>query len=276
MTDFDMSRAWNEATAVISRHGGMIALLIALASVIGLVIQIGGFGVTQEAMAAEITAMGASPNPQALFPLLGKIMASALISGVVSSVAGLVATRYALLDGREAIGGMFGFAIVAAITLTIAYFVGGALVGLVFALPIGLLGAMGGGGAAIAGILVVLLALAMIPLILWLVARLFVVGPVMADSASVNPLFGFSQSWALTRPVQGKLMLYVLLLMIAGIVIFLLLGLVTSLFSAVLPGVAGEVIGGLITAVPLGILSTALAIGVYRTINPDTSAEVFA
>jgi hypothetical protein len=46
-------------------------------------------------------------------------------------------------------------------------------------------------------------------------------------------------------------------------------------FTAVIGGVVGEVFTALVSAVPISILSVAVIIGVWKTVAPDQTANVF-
>lgn len=276
MAGFDMGQAWNEATKILSRDGVLIGAMVAGGAIAGAIIQFGVFGFSQAEFAARITALsaGGTPDPMAMLTAIGSVLAAVLAAGLLSGAASMGATRMTVAgSGNENIGGALLYGLIATITTLAVYLVGGALLALAFGLVIGLLAALGGG--VVGGILAVLIALTLIPLTLWLVARLFVQGPAMAAARSVNPLYGIAQSWMLTRSHQWPIIGYLVLLIIAGIVVSLLLGLVGGLFGGVIGGSIGEALTALMTNIPIGIISVAVVVGMWRHLAPDNTASVF-
>jgi hypothetical protein len=278
MADFDMGRAWNEAQAALTNHFPLIGGLVAGGSLVGAIIQYGVFGFSEAAMTAQITAMtagGVAPDPMAMLTFFGNIFAAIIAGSLFSGAATVAATRMVLAGNAEDnIGSalIYGF-IVTVGTLLFSFVVGFAFA-LIFGLIIGLLAAIGGG--VVGGILAVLAALVMIPLALLLAARMSVMTSSMAAARSVNPLYGVTQSWMLTRSAQWPILGYVLLLLIAAIVISLLLGLIGGLIGTLIGGGVGEALTALISGIPLGILAVAVYIGIWRVLSPDQSASVFA
>jgi hypothetical protein len=277
MASFDMGRAWNEAQAVLSAQFPLIAGLVAGGALAGAVIQYGVFGFSQAAFTAQLTAMtagGAAPDPTAVFAALGSVLVAIFAGGLVSGAASAAATRLAVVPQGDSILSALVYGFIVTVVMLLVYVVGGMAFALVVGLIVGVLAAIGGGVVGV--VLSTLLILAMIPLMIWLSTRLIVTTAAMAAVRSVNPLYGLSQSWVRTGPVQWPLLGYVILLIIAAIVISIILSLIGGGIGGIIGGGLGEAIGALFSAIPIGILSVAVAVGIWRVLAPDQSAEVFA
>ena len=153
------------------------------------------------------------------------------------------------------------------------------LFGLILALLIAAfigMGVISSGGASMSiAMLGVGLVLVLIPLLIWLAARLFVAVPVMADARSINPIYGLTQSWKLTRRHQWPIVGFVLLYIVAVLILQGVLGLVGAIFTLALGDVVGAILAGIIVALPVGIIGLAVAYGAYDRLRPDDAGDIF-
>jgi hypothetical protein len=139
--------------------------------------------------------------------------------------------------------------------------------------------AMGGYGAGVAGAGAVI----MVPLgllFLWLAARFCCATPAMASRGSLDFLEGVRESWHVTAPRQGRIMLYLAL-------VGLLIGLVYLIFAGVFAAAVGVSLAGggapsigfgavlltIVMGMALAYVSVLIPAGIYRAVQPDVDAS---
>lgn len=275
MTQFDMNAAWKAATAYWRVHAAMLLTVIGGGVLVATLVQYGLFGFSDAAFQARLAAIGDS-DPARLWDEFGTTMLPmVLIAGVVQGAAQFAALRQMLADEPwpRALGYGAGAALLQLLFWTLLFAALVVALALLFTLlGVSLDDSEPSAGAALA-MLVVLIAVP--PLTLWLAARLSVMAPAMAAVRSANPLYGFSQSWHLTAPVQGRLMLYFLLLGIAALVAILVLSLIGGAFALLVGDGLGEGLAAIVTGVPLGIASLVVTAGIHAVLAPRPMDETF-
>jgi hypothetical protein len=154
----------------------------------------------------------------------------------------------------------------------------------IFALLIGGLSAVIGftlGNAQMLALPVqIVLQLLVLAVLLFFLSRWCLAGPAMAAEGSINPLYGLTRSWALTRGHVGKILMIVgPLYLLASFAIGLFVGLALSILMATDGSTwhdnalsAGWL--AIETALVLAIILIPAAL--YRAIRPAVDTEVFA
>lgn len=288
MNGFSIGEAWSQGVAFLSAHFRMILIYVAVGVLLPLVIQLLLIGGTMESLLNPQALMASGDNPLAAFGALGAgFVISAILGQIIQSASYYASWRHGLSGGAEEPASTVTYALGAAamwFLATIAIAVAGALV---IGIPLGLLGAgaAAGGDASSLGGMVLLLVPVLLFLVLWLGARLSVIGPVMADARSINPLYGIVTSWRLTGPSQWPIVGYLVVLLIGFIVVSVILGMVAAIGMIGAGAAGGEMsagmfigtlISGIIAGIPIALAYVAIPAGIYRTLVPNNAGEVFA
>ncbi|MCC7395417.1 MAG: hypothetical protein IT553_11280 [Sphingomonadaceae bacterium] len=280
MRDFDIGSATSSAVAFVSDHLRLILLLLGGAILVGQILVFVMIGTSVEAVAQQIGSAVTSGDASQLLQIGGGLMAASLVATLLQTTAQFAIYRIALSDEQD-LGSAIGYGTNAAIIYLLFNFAVVAVAILFLALPIvavvGVGSAAGGDSVSTGTVLVVLLlALAALPLMTWLVARLSVAIPAMADARSINPIFGLVQSWKLTRARQWPIVGFVLLYAVAAGILQVVLGLFGALFVMALGPTVGGIFSGALVAVPAAILGIAAAYGAYDRLRPDDAGDIFA
>jgi hypothetical protein len=139
---------------------------------------------------------------------------------------------------------------------------------------------VGGGGG---GKMVLLAMFVLAALLVWLAARLSCTISAMADRKTLNVRAGFAESWRLTAASQWRIVLY--LLLVGGALCLILFvfafaggsGAIGGLRSGALPQLRiVTLIIAIIAGIPFAYLTVLVPAGIYRTLAPPASAEIFA
>ncbi|MEQ1509964.1 MAG: hypothetical protein ABL909_06115 [Sphingopyxis sp.] len=280
MGSFTIGAAWGEAMAFLQRHMTMLLVLVGGSVLLATIIQTFVFGVSQAALQAQMqSAMTSGQMETFMTTVLPGIAGAGLIGAIIQATGQFAAYRMGL-SGEDDYASAIIYGLTAAIVSLLFWSVVLLIVALVLGLTLGALGmgfagGSGGGSAAMLGVFGLFILL-LLPVALWLAARLWAVQPAMADARSINPLYGLSQSWQLTAPYQWPLLGYLLLTLIGMIVVFGILGAIAGFIGAALGETIGSLFVAITTGVPAGILSLAIGAGVYRTLTPHNASDVFA
>ncbi len=278
---FDMGAAWSEGLARVGANLSLLAVLggvfffvpavimyIAMPELMDMMMMPGG---DPEAMTRMLEA--SLPRLTAIYTL---VMIASFI-GYTAMIA-LIGDR-----GRLSVGEAIGVGFKALLPL-----IGVLLIGVVayvlFALIVGLLlGLVVGGLAAISQGLAygvaVLVGIALFIGIMLVLTRVSMTMAVIALERVVNPITALRRSWAMTGPVQWRLLgFYVLFFaayMVLALVLFMVLGLI---LAAVGSPAAFGFLNGLIGAAAAIVIS-GLVVGIYRQLTasaPATVSETFS
>ncbi len=295
MMAFSLNEAWNEGVAFVRNNLRMVVIWAAIGALIPAIMSFAIMGgiAQQQAMMQQIMAGG---DPSAMLAAMGGgVFLVSMISQVITTASYFGAWRMGL--ARDVVAapqaGIYAFG--ASLLSLLFFLITGILLVLVLAIPLGLLGvlgaAAGGESGGPAGILAavgigLLLFLLLVPLILWLSARLSVYGPAMAAAGSINPLYGVAQSWRLTKPAQWSILGYIVLLIIAIIVVSMVIGLISGVGMLATGGLQSGGLGtgtlifttivGMVVAVPMAVAYIGIPAGIYRALRPDPVSDVFS
>lgn len=285
MNNFSIGEAWSQAMAFLTENLQILAVVVGGGALLAAVIQYlvaGGDQMAQIAAMQSAISSGdfsqlATANAGAAGFGAGAGLV-AIIASVVQSGAEFAGTRIGLTRGQEDIGSAISYGLVAAL-LTLLLFIGVAIVAaLLIGLPIVLLGVGMGGGEPSGGAaaIILLLLLVFFVVFIWIMVRLSVMQPAMAAARSTNPIYGITESWRLTRGNALMIFVYLFLLGIAAIVIFFIAMAIVGALAGLLGGFIGMVLSTVLVGVPLGIVGLAVGVGIYKTLAPDKTGDVFA
>lgn len=285
MNRISISEAWSYATGFFSGQAVQHAIvLIGVGIAAPLILQLllgGGATMFDPAAMAEnsaglIAAMGATGV------LLG------IVNYVLQTGSYFASWRIGLTNGGEPVGAALGYGMIASLPVLLLAVVVVLLLGIIGFLFFGsALTTLASGGepssSALMGIGVAFFLIAPLFLLflVWLAARLCCTGPYMADQRSYNVLAALGASWRMTAASQWKIFAYFILLGVALIVIFMILGMIVgvSLLAGGAPGTGsmlGLIIGAILLSVPMAYLQVGVPAGLYRALGGTNRSDVFA
>ena len=285
MQRYTVGNAFSEAMAFVKENLTNLLLLLGSAVVLGQVGQVLLTGGSDEQLGEDIAQMIQSGDMQGTVALFGAAFFALMLGAILQSAAQFAILRQGLSDEKDVATTMV-YGLIATIVNLLFWMAVGMVVALIFFVLFSITGVVDSiqsgaapSGAGIAGFvgLFFVMILVVLPLMLWLAARLFVATPLMAHARSINPIYGLVGSWRLTSgsvqwPVLGTLLLFILVVFAISIVF----GLVGALFILIGGQVVGAVIAGVVTGVPMAIISLGMTAGVYRALIPtDTRYDIF-
>ncbi len=277
MNKISISQAWSYATSFFSGQGANHAiLLIGVGIVVPLILQFalgGGTAMVDPMMMATgggLMAMGAFA------------MVLALVNYILQMGSYFASWRIGLTNGGEPLGSALVFGLVAALPVLLLTLVVALVVGLIMFMIFGsaFMAMASGGEPSNPGSILLFIFLFFI-FLLWLASRLSCTGPVMADRRTFNVLTGLIESWRMTAASQWKIFGYFILLGVALLVIFMILGMIVgvSMFAGGgVPGggsLVGLAVGGLVMGIPIAYLQVGVPAGIYRALGGARPADVF-
>ena len=277
MNKISICQAWSYATSFFSGQGANHAiLLIGVGIVVPLILQFalgGGTAMVDPMMMATgggLMAMGAFA------------MVLALVNYILQMGSYFASWRIGLTNGGEPLGSALVFGLVAALPVLLLTLVVALVVGLIMFMIFGsaFMAMASGGEPSNPGSILLFIFLFFI-FLLWLASRLSCTGPVMADRRTFNVLTGLIESWRMTAASQWKIFGYFILLGVALLVIFMILGMIVgvSMFAGGgVPGggsLVGLAVGGLVMGIPIAYLQVGVPAGIYRALGGARPADVF-
>jgi hypothetical protein len=274
MHGFTIGDAWSYAMDFLQRNLQMLAILVGGGAIAAGLTQLVAMGGSPQALAEQMAAAMRSGNPEMLTQLGGGAIAvSSLLGYLVQSTTQYAGLRLGLGHGDSTADALvYGLkaSVLMLLFLMAVILVVGLGVGLV-AVALGA-GAMASGAGAGMAIGLILLLLVLLFVMLWLVARLSVAAPAMADAGSINPLYGIATSWRLTADRQWSILGYIILLAIAAGVISSLAQAIFGLFGATV----GSALSVVVVTAPIAVVTIAVYAGIYLTVARRDTGDVFA
>lgn len=284
MSKISISQAWSYTTSFFAGQAANHAIiLVGIGIFVPLVLQfvVGGGTLMADpmsfAMSGNFAAMGA------LMALVG------LLNYVLQTGSYFASWRIGLTGGAEPLGSALIYGVIAALPTLLLGFVAVLVLGLLAFLIFGsafaplMMGAQPSEGAvASTGILLLLLIPFFLLFLLWLGVRFSCTGPVMADRRTFNILTGLGESWRITSASQWKILGYFLLISLALLILFMILGMIVgvSMFaSGGTPSSAsmiGMIVGAVLLGIPAAYLQVGVPAGIYRALGGMHQADVFA
>jgi len=255
--------------------------LAMIAMIVGVCVVSGVLGYLMLGSFFSMAMAGGTPDPTVILAMMGQFALVYLIVMVLLYAASLSIWRHGMTNGQDGIAQNIGWALLGGLTLMLLYI--GLFIALYIAMIVvvlilvaivgGGIGAFGQGGFSpqnVAGpaiAFVVVLYLAFIVAMLWVAARLSIIGPVMAAQRTVNPITGLAQSWSLTKASQWTLVGFFVLVAIASTVALLVLVLVLGPLQ--IPALV------LLPYVPLWLFWWAVPPGIYAQVAAPDRGPVF-
>ena len=266
---FDMGRAWNEATNLLSANR---SLLVVVAGVFFFL----PYAALMMFLPQQMAALQAptSGNPEAMSEALLSIYASIwwvfLLIGLVQAV-GMLALLYLLSDrARPTLGEALKHGFKYLLTYIGAQILQGILFLVLILIPFV---AAHAGAVTVAVILGILILVAFV----YLFTKLSLSIPVIAIESQGNPLTALTRSWSLTKGNSLRIFLFYLLLFIAMLVISAVFSFIVGIVFAIGGGqiamIGNGLSSGLINAVMVTVFAAVLA-AVYRQLAGPSAQAV--
>ena len=273
MPAFSIGEAWSQLAAYVGEHWKILAIIAAITSLLSAVIQTVMIGGSPEAFAQSLVTQMSSGNPAAAAGAGGLIGVAALAGAFIGIAGQFVALRVTL--AREDAGSALSYAAVAGLLMLLFSLAVGLAVGIVFEVIFGGLGIASGGSPTTVGAVAILLGLVLVPVLLWIAARLSVVSVAMSEQRSTNPLFGLGASWRLTAPYQWQILGFLVIVFIAAIVVAIIYSMIVAVVTAPFGATLGSILSAVLVGVPQSIFSIAIGVGIYRALLPGGAHNVF-
>ncbi len=240
MNKFDMGRAWNAAVGLIGSHRDLVLAIAGVFLFLPSAV-VGIFGPPEP----PIEGVPAQQMLDILLQYYSDMLPYLLVTAVLGSVGTIAIARLYLGSRGMTVGATLVFALTVVISTVVAGIISSVVVGFAMVLLI------------VPGV--------------YLYARFAMVLPHVATTGDKNPLALLAGSWAATRGNGWRLVLYLVLIGIIGIVIYLLIsGVIGLLFSALLPVDAARVAVALLSALlgaAISVIYTAILCGAYRDLT---------
>lgn len=240
MNKLDMGAAWNAAAGLIASHRDLVLAIAGVFLFLPSAL-VGIFGPPEP----PIEGVPAQQLLDILLQYYSDMLPYTLVTAVLASV-GTIAIARLYLAAR---GMTVGTALVFALTMVLSTLVAG----------------------IISSVLVCFALVLLIVPGLYLYARLSLVLPHAAATGDKNPLTLLQGSWNATRGNGWRLVLYLVLIVIIGIIIYLLVSAVIGLgLAALLPDEASRVALALLAALlgtAISVIYTAILCGAYRELT---------
>lgn len=276
----DMGAAWTQATALmganrdtLSAVAGLFFFLPAMASAL-LVPELSNPPqaapppdadpqLVMQAMMDQMTAVYAANWPLLLAVLAVQFLGSMSIFALLTD-RGHPTVGEALATGTKSVPSYLAAQLLTVIGASLA-----------IGIPLGVLSAFGGPAV---GVLAALLALV---LIVYVMIKLSLIGPVIAIEGQLNPLAAMGRSWQLTKGNSLRIFAFIALLLL---VIAVILGLVSAVVTLILSAIGGSVatigsavIDALVSAL-MAVIFLTVTVTIYRQLvgaSPERVADVF-
>ncbi|MCH2488119.1 MAG: glycerophosphoryl diester phosphodiesterase membrane domain-containing protein [Erythrobacter sp.] len=265
----DLSAAWDGAMKMLAANREMVLVLAGVFIFLPTL----AFSLLFPDPSAQASAAGAEPDMDAMYEQIAAFYAevwwAVLLLSVIQAV-GAIAILTVLGDGerptvKEAIG--------RGVRFLPSQFAAQILAGLAALAPFLIAGAIGGltGSPPVATVLILLA----IPVGVYLIVKFSMSSPVIAIERTTNPIAALRRSWRLTKGNSGRLLLFILLLIVAfGIVsaiLSLIFGFVFALGGEHIALVGNAIVASLINAGIACIIYAVLASLHHRFAAPTPS-----
>jgi hypothetical protein len=257
---FDMSQAWNHATAMLGANRDLIAIVAGVFFFLpyaGVMLMVPEISAPVPAARTEAEMQAVLDTFMALYERIWPYILVMLVLQAIGSLALL-----ALL--RDSARPTLGEALKLGLTGFLPYLAAQLIVGFVFSLVGGL--ALGG-AAAVSPALSVLMALILLVALVYVMVKTSLTMPVIGIERVYNPIAALRRSWGLTKGNSLRLFAFYFLVVFAGMIVTWVIGMVFGLVFALF-GEQGALMGNslvssLLNAVFVTVLLAILA-GAHR------------
>lgn len=248
MAKFDMSAAWDDSLALLRSHTALTGTIAAVFLFLP-ALAIAWFGPAP----IEPPAGATFDQVVATFEANIRQMLPYQIAAALFTIVGTVAIlRLWLSRSATSVGEALGFALRLLPTLIALQILLGIIFGIGFLLLI-------------------------IPLF-YLIGRLALVSPLVADRGVANPIDAIATSWRMTQGNGWAIFFFLFLVTIVIVIAILIVSMVVTLFTGTGPGI-GHIVSGLFESaagVVATMVSTAISAAAYRQLAIGGNAGVFA
>ncbi|KPL69539.1 hypothetical protein SZ64_16430 [Erythrobacter sp. SG61-1L] len=264
---FDMSRAWNDATAMIAANREVMLI------VAGVFFFLPSLATSLLMPPVESTfSQGAAPSgnfEQALAQLESELQAAfppdvmlAVVLSALAQAVGFIALIALLRDDSKP---TVGEALKTGLIGLLPYIASQLLAG--FALALALIVLVAAPAAAGLGIVSAIAMIAALPVMAYVMIKISLVTPVIALEKMTNPIAILNRSWQLTKGNSFRLLGYYVLLTVAFLVISMVIGIVFGLITAMLgSGTAFQLVNGILSGI-VGAAATMVFAGVIAAVH---------
>jgi len=271
---FDMSRAWNEAMAILRANGGLMAVIA------GLFVFLPNLAMTMLAPATMSgPPMEGDETPEQMLEIMGGFYGEVGPWMLALSIIGLIGSlaMYALVTtARPTVGEALKTGLLAFVPAILAQILMGVAVGVVGAVLIGLPFVIG--LPALAVLTIPIFAV----LLIYIIVKLTLTSPVIVIEGVRNPIAALQRSWRLTKGNSLRLFGFYFILLICIFVVMAVFAMFSSLFIALLgEGTAGLLVAGILNGVisaAFAVLGVGILSAVHRQLagpTPQTVSETF-
>ena len=265
MAKFDLSRAWDSAKRMLTGNrelalvvGGIFFFLPLFAALLAI------FGSD-----IEFLPKGAEPDPdkvaQAIEALIAQYWWMLVGIGLLQIFGTITLLRILALPSRPTVGEALRQSALLLLPLIGAQLLSSLAIQLLPTLQTALLG--DGAASAVAGLIIT-------PVTLYLWIKFSLISPLVAVDEIKNPVQALRRSWQLTKGNSLRIFGFFVLLFVAGVLVFLTVGLVAGLGLALL-GDQGSMIGSalfLAASVTIGqLLGLAVVAAVHRQLSTPSN-----
>lgn len=263
--NFDMNACWSRALELLSAN---FQLLLVIAGIFVALPIIAVYLLVPDIQMFMDPTIDQAVLQERIGEVLGPILSASFFAAIFQ-FAGYGAMVALMGKARPTVGEALGKGLrivpstfVILIMFMVLYLVGAILV----MLPFSLIGGVAGLPAlGVIGVIPVLLLAA------WLLARFSMSMPVLVLGGTLNPITAFSQSWRMTKPRQGAIMVFWTVIFVIFTILSLLFNGVVGLLAAIAgQGTAQLLIVGSsngFTSMLSGMLTCAIAVAMYGQIS---------
>lgn len=252
---FDMTAAWQDAMAMIAANREVLAVVAGIFFLLPSVVMAMAMPGTEQVVATD--AEQAEAQLMSIYGEWWWLIALALIVQMIGTLAVLALLRD---HSRPTVGeaiktGLIGLLpyVAASLILGLALAV---VLGLVFAVAM----AVGGEGLLAAAALIAL------PVLLYVMIRFLLAGPVVAIEKVLNPVTVITRSWRLTKGNSVRLAMFYALLIVCYAVISAVAAMIAGAFALVLGDSAGVLVGAILTGL-VGAIATLIMVVVMAAVH---------
>lgn len=272
--DFDMGRAWSEATAMIRANLRVILIVAGVFFFLP-----GAISAIAMPQATELQAMAASPeaaeNPEMLMEALtafyGQVWWVLVLVGLIQAVGTLGLLALLTDRARPTVGEALATGARALIPYIAAQIIVALIIGAIAFALIAI-------GAVAGPAILVLMLLLLIPIAIYLWIKFSLVAPVIAIDNVHNPVAALRRSWLLTKGNSFRLLAFYILLLVVAVVVMIVGGMIFSIFAIAgeEAGLFANAIGGSLVSMGVLIVFLAVLAAAHRQLAGETPAATTA
>lgn len=247
MAKFDMGAAWDDSIALLRSHttltGTIAAVFLFLPALV-----VAWFG------PAPIEPAPGAPLDQVMATLqenIWQILPYQLIVALFALIGTVAILRLWLARSATSVGEALSFSLIHLLTMIVMQIVLGVILGIAFLLLI-------------------------IPC-LYLVGRLALVSPIIADRGTFNPIEAITESWRLTRGNGWAIFFFLFLVTVVLVIVLMIVAGVVSVITGTGAGFGHMVSGFLESAIGVvaTMVSLAISAAAYRQLASGAAPSVF-